>query len=212
VAPCARWAVSSFFGARVAVPRAFFFSDHPPDNRNAEHFGNHFLEHPESGHVLRLARQGLPIQPRPLVIASREGFSVQLALSQRSHSPITKSREPRTATTSLIMWPGRIFGRIYHCAMEHQEAERQEARAKEQQRIVEALRRRAFLPGAPGHGKMRPILYKLNEEGTSVPMKSGRRMRCSFGDATWRATTTGWLSAVCSSTPSKPVLSAIIQL
>lgn len=59
-----------------------------------------------------LARQGLPIQPRPLVIASREGFSVQLALSQRSHSPITKSREPRTATTSPIMWPGRIFVRM----------------------------------------------------------------------------------------------------
>jgi hypothetical protein len=30
----------------------------------------------------------------------------------RSHSPITKSSEPRIATTSLIMWPGRIFERI----------------------------------------------------------------------------------------------------
>ena len=59
---------------------------------------------------------------------------------------------------------------------------------------------------------MRPILYRLNEQETPVPMKSGRRMRCSVGDATWRATTSGWLSAVCSSTPSKPVLTAIIQL
>ena len=30
----------------------------------------------------------------------------------RSHSPMTKSREPRILTTSLIMWPGRIVERI----------------------------------------------------------------------------------------------------
>jgi hypothetical protein len=36
----------------------------------------------------------------------------QLQVFQRSHSPITKSREPRIVTTSLIMWPGRIFERI----------------------------------------------------------------------------------------------------
>jgi len=30
----------------------------------------------------------------------------------RSHSPITKSSEPRMATTSLIMWPGKILGRM----------------------------------------------------------------------------------------------------
>ena len=34
------------------------------------------------------------------------------ATNYRSHSPITKSREPRMLTTSLIMWPGRIFGRM----------------------------------------------------------------------------------------------------
>ena len=30
----------------------------------------------------------------------------------RSHSPITKSTEPRIVTTSLIMWPGRIAGKM----------------------------------------------------------------------------------------------------
>ena len=34
------------------------------------------------------------------------------ATNYRSHSPITKSSEPRMLTTSLIMWPGRIFGRM----------------------------------------------------------------------------------------------------
>lgn len=34
------------------------------------------------------------------------------APTYRSHSPITKSSEPRMLTTSLSMWPGRIFGRM----------------------------------------------------------------------------------------------------
>ena len=39
-------------------------------------------------------------------------FEKETRPAYRSHSPITKSREPRMATTSLIMWPGRIFGRM----------------------------------------------------------------------------------------------------
>src|SRR5437867_1103589 len=30
----------------------------------------------------------------------------------RSHSPMTKSKEPRIATTSLIMWPGKSQGKM----------------------------------------------------------------------------------------------------
>jgi hypothetical protein len=63
---------------------------------------------------------------------------------------------------------------------------------------------------------MRPILYKLNEEGTEVPMKSGEKDEVLRWDVTWRATTTWWLSAVCSSTHQSPFplrsMRAIIQL
>jgi hypothetical protein len=36
----------------------------------------------------------------------------ELQAPYRSHSPITKSTDPRIVTTSLTMWPGRIFGRM----------------------------------------------------------------------------------------------------
>src|SRR6266850_5354717 len=35
-----------------------------------------------------------------------------MTLVHRSHSPITKSNDPRIATTSLTMWPGRILGKM----------------------------------------------------------------------------------------------------
>ena len=49
---------------------------------------------------------------RPAPAQSECGHRARKMEDQRSHSPITKSSEPRMATTSLIMWPGRIFGRM----------------------------------------------------------------------------------------------------
>src|SRR5579859_1806023 len=40
----------------------------------------------------------------------RYGLSVRDI--HRSHSPMTKSKEPRMATTSLTIWPGKICGRM----------------------------------------------------------------------------------------------------
>ena len=52
-----------------------------------------------------------------VLVDALQGFRFQihqlsLRISYRSHSPITKSSEPRIATTSEIRQPTQIFGRI----------------------------------------------------------------------------------------------------
>src|SRR6516225_10726038 len=59
----------------------------------------------------------IPIRELPLAACGREhccGDQDERASPHRylSDSPMTKSRLPSIATTSLIMWPGRILGRM----------------------------------------------------------------------------------------------------